>query len=160
SAQGRLALSGDARLETVLPADGTYAVVLRDALYRAGAPGHFRLKVGELHYAELVFPLGVQRGTTGALELIGDESRPVKLTAEPAAAPGAGPAPLPQAPGMTGPAPAVEVSDLPEVVEAAPPAGKLQEVTVPAAINGRLAAPGEADRYRLLVQPGMALRFD
>jgi hypothetical protein len=45
-------------------------------------------------------------------------------------------------------------------METTPPAGKLQEVTPPAVINGRIGKPHEEDRYRLLVKPGMHLRFD
>src|SRR5205085_9861834 len=38
--------------------------------------------------------------------------------------------------------------------------GKLQEVTLPAGINGRISKANEEDSYRLRVQPGMKLRFD
>ena len=51
--QGKTALQGDARLSAVLPVDGQYTIELHDALYRAGSPGQFRLKVGELYYADL-----------------------------------------------------------------------------------------------------------
>src|SRR5262249_30816957 len=44
--------------------------------------------------------------------------------------------------------------------ETPPTKGKLQEVAVPAIINGRISAPDEEDRYRLLVKPGMQLRFE
>jgi hypothetical protein len=46
------------------------------------------------------------------------------------------------------------------VVEAEVQDGTMQEVTVPAVINGRLGAAGEEDRYKLVVQPGAKLRFD
>src|SRR5262249_23659198 len=62
-AQGATTLSGDARLEATLPADGDYSVELRDALYKAPTPNFFRLKIGELRYADLTFPLGARRGT-------------------------------------------------------------------------------------------------
>jgi hypothetical protein len=61
---------------------------------------------------------------------------------------------------MTGFSPALALGDYPEVVEIEQPAGKLQEVSAPAAINGRLSKPNEEDRFRLLVKPGMQLRFD
>src|SRR5262249_30679710 len=66
---------------------------------------------------------------------------------------------LPQ-PGLAGTAPRVLVRDIPEIMESDPAPGKLQEVAVPAAVNGRLRTPGEEDRYRVPVQPGMKLRFD
>jgi hypothetical protein len=162
--QGHAALAGDARLEVVLPADGLYTVEMHDILYRAGNPNHFRLKMGELRYADLVYPLGGQRGTEASFDLIG-----APLTAQPSGlaarlkvdlrpAYGDVPAPLPR--GFTGPAPRIIVSDLPEIVETDSPRGKLQEVTVPAGINGRIGKPNEEDRYRLFVKPGMKLRFD
>src|SRR5207244_12554653 len=69
-------------------------------------------------------------------------------------------APLPALRGLTGPAARIVVGDFPEVLEGESAAGKLQEVAVPAVINGRIGKPQEEDRYRLLVKPGMRLRFD
>src|SRR5205814_6388817 len=50
-AQGSTALGGDARLVTTLPADGTYTIELHDHQYRAGSPGRFRLRAGDLQTA-------------------------------------------------------------------------------------------------------------
>src|SRR5262249_59290066 len=63
-------------------------------------------------------------------------------------------------PGFKVLVPHLVVGGYPEVLEVAQPAGKFQEVRVPAAVNGRISKPNEVDRYRLLVQPGMSLRFD
>ena len=68
--QGLAAMDGDARLETTLPADGTYIVELHDALYRGADPGHFRLKIGQLSYADFAFPLGVQAGAKQTLSYL------------------------------------------------------------------------------------------
>src|SRR5262249_15975741 len=149
--QGSAALSGDARLEAVLPRDETYGVELHDALYRAGSPNHFRLKIGELHYADQAFPLGVERGRPTSVEFLGSAPAGLRVRVEPASL-GELPVPAVQLPGFTGNVPYVQVSEYPEVLEADQPAGKLQEVTVPAGINGRISKPGEEDRYRLLVQ--------
>lgn len=153
-------LSDDARLEAVLPADGRYAVLLRDALYRAGDPNQFRLKVGGLHYADFVFPLGVQRGTRSTLHLLGNLPRETRVPFEADAALPEVRAPLPPIPALTGQGPPLVVSDYPEILEAAVAEGRLQEVTAPASVNGRIAAPGEEDRYRLLVTPGSRLRLE
>jgi hypothetical protein len=159
--QGHAILAGDARLEVVLPADGKYTIELRDILYRAGKPNHFRLKVGELYYGDRIFPLGGQRGTETSFDLIGmipPAARQIRVDLHGALADI--PVPLPPIQGLTGMAPRIVVDDFPEVMEVEPPAGKLQEVTVPAVINGRIGKPGEEDRYRLLVKPGRKLRFD
>lgn len=157
---GKQALSGDARLETLLPVDGTYAVEVRDALYQAGNPNHFRLKIGELYYADAAFPLGVQRGVKSAVTFLGNLPLGLQGFVEGPAVGTTIPVPLPALSALSGPAPRLFVGDFPEVVETVQPAGKLQEVAVPAAISGRVAKPHEEDRYRLLVQPGMSLRFD
>src|SRR5262249_14824428 len=147
------------RLEAVLPADGTYGVELHDSLYRAGTPNHFRLKIGELTYADQVFPLGVQRGQRASVEYVGNVPPGLRVEVQPNS-PGELPVPALRVPAFTGVAPHVLVGEYPEVLEADQPAGKLQEVTVPAAINGRIGKPQEVDRYRLLVQAGQRLRFD
>lgn len=159
--QGHVNLGGDARLQHVLPADGTYTVELNDILYRGGMPNHFRLKIGDLRYADLAFPLGIRRGTTGTFQLIGEGvTGPLQAVADSRDAIGDMQVRLPSQEGVTGTAPRVVLGDVPEVMQATMPAGKLQEIVVPAAINGRLAKPGQEDRYRIRVKPGDRLRFD
>jgi len=158
---GQAALSGDARLQVVLPADGSYTVDLRDMLYRAGYPNQFRLKIGTLQVADLLFPMGARRGTAASFELIGPFLRQnLRVNVNLRGAVGDLPVPLPSSAGFTGPAPRILVGDFPEVPKMESPQGKLQEVTAPAVIEGRLTRSQAEDRYRLLVKPGMRLRFD
>ena len=159
--QGLAALSGDARIDLRLPADGTYTVELHDALFRGANPGFYRLKLGDFHYADLVYPVGIQRGTQANLEFPG-ASFPAgvsvaldAVTADPVI-PAAWPAGL----HVTGGHPRVYISDLPELTETAVTGKDLQQAPVPVAISGRLLAAGEEDRYRLEVAPGMKLRVD
>jgi hypothetical protein len=58
----RYAIGGDARLAVRLPADGRYTIELHDFLYRGAEPGIFRMKVGDLRYADMVYPLAVTAG--------------------------------------------------------------------------------------------------
>lgn len=55
------ALHGDARLEATLAEDGMYTVAIHDAEYAGGAPGFYRLRVGQWSSADLVFPPVVAR---------------------------------------------------------------------------------------------------
>jgi hypothetical protein len=158
-AQGSGALAGDARLTTVLPADGTYTVELHDIQYKAGNPGRFRLKLGDLQYADLAFPLAWQRGTKGSFQLIGSVSDKARVEADLTAAPGGSHITLPRVPGQIGPSPRILVTDIPEVLKTEQADGKLQEVMAPVGINGRLKAK-EEDRYKIKVEPGAKLRFD
>jgi hypothetical protein len=158
--QGKPVLGGDARVTAVLPADGSYTVEMHDALYQGSSPSLFRLRMGELRYADLVYPLGGQRGTRTAFQPMGNlpMGAPVNVDLRDALADV--PFPFFPQPGLIGPAPRILVGEFPEVLKTTPPAGKLQEVTAPAIINGRISRAGEEDRYRLLVKPGMSLRFD
>lgn len=152
-------IGGDARITAKLPTDGVYTVDLHDALYRGEAPGQFRLKIGQLHYADMVFPLGAKRGTKTPLEFVSSNLPAAsRVEADLSAADADFPAAWPSAPWLTGARPRVVVSDLPELSELVS-AAKL-ESPVPVAINGRLAAARETDRCVLTVTPGQTLRFD
>ena len=62
-------LGGDARFETVLPADAEYTIELHDQLFRPAGPGFFRLKIGDLQYADLALPLAVAAGSKQPLRV-------------------------------------------------------------------------------------------
>ena len=76
-------LAGDARCAAELTEDGEYTIVLHDRQFRGGADRFFRLKVGDLQNADLVFPLGVQLGKPAALQLLTvGQSDPVSATVD------------------------------------------------------------------------------
>jgi hypothetical protein len=154
-------LQGDARCETELPADGSYTIQLHDLLYKGPQPGYFRLKVGELQYADRAHPIGVQRGQSATV-------LPVSTN-------------LPGGPGINitgdnlsgqalaigtsglfgGTRPRIVLSSHAEVVEVAGDTDSLQDLpAAPVAINGQISQAGQVDRYRLVVKPGSTLRFD
>ncbi|MEX2111548.1 MAG: hypothetical protein WD845_00080 [Pirellulales bacterium] len=159
-------LAGDARLTATLPADATYSIELHDALYRGAAPGFFRLKIGDLQFAELVYPLGAEQSKEASFEFRGG-NLPATARASTTWSLAGGrrqailPTPWPTDLGwLIGPRPGVIVSNHAELLEAEP-SYKPQDLTAaPVAINGRIGADGEHDRYRLAVTPGQNLRFD
>jgi len=159
-AQRSATLSGDARMVVTLPADGIYTIELHDALYRAAAGSFFRLKVGDLPFADLVFPIGVSRPTRASLEYLStnvdDNLKAVFGSFETA---DFVPAPWPHGTHLTGPRPRIVMGDAPELLEQ-PSGAKPQSLPVPAAVNGRLNVEAEVDRYRLAVKAGQNLRFD
>lgn len=161
----RPALFGDSRLSLELPADDRYAVELHDALFRGAAPGLFRLKLGALQFADLTYPLAGQRGAKPRLEFAAGNLPPGAATAvDVTTLLSHQPVPWPAAELFTGAQPRLVVSELEEILEKpiatnAKP-DDLQSVTAPAAINGRLTATGEEDRFKLAVKPGQKLRFD
>ncbi len=130
-------------------------------MFRGADPGFFRLKIGDLKYASLVFPLGVVRGTPATLEFV-DSNLP--RPAGPVAVPvelGERPAPWPAGVAdISGSRPKLIVSPAGEIVEL-PKTDKPQEIgPASVAVSGRIAARGEQDRYLLAVTPGQKLRFD
>jgi hypothetical protein len=163
---GLPAMGGDPRFAVTLPADGQYTIELHDAVFRGEEPGFFRLKIGDFRYADMAYPLAVQQATDATFEFL-STNLPAEARATAKLTPSAGlprdvlPAPWPAAtPLLSGTRPPVIVSDHAELMEAAP-AEKPQEISAaPVAINGRIGAKGEQDRYRLAVTPGQQLRFD
>src|SRR5262245_57223923 len=151
----RACLGGDARVETVLPADAQYTVELHDQLYRPAGPGYFRLKIGDLQFADLALPLGATTGSKQAVRFASSNVADVvelDLTANPA--PGETASPLPAADRFTGAAPRVAVTDFAELVEAAAAGGRLQELPQgPVAISGVLAAVYGAEKCDRNVRP-------
>jgi hypothetical protein len=159
-AQGTSSLVDDCRLDVEIPADGEYGIELHDALFRGAAPGFFRLKVGDVRYADLVYPLAVQKGQATPLTLAATNlPASTSLSSGQLAENGFAPSPLPEVPNFSGGRPRLWVSEHAEVVES-DAAGELQEIDVPVGLNGRLLKPEEEDRWLLKVQPGIALRFD
>jgi hypothetical protein len=154
------AIGGDARCEAVLPADGRYTIELHDLVYGA-EPGAFRMKIGDLQYADLVFPLGVEKGKPAALEYLSTSFPAGTTAAADTANVGTHPAPWPSSPGIIGTRPRLSVSDHAEVTEQ-PIADANPQVlpTAPVAVSGKLLARGEHDRYRLPVTAGQKLRLE
>ncbi len=160
------ALGGDARLGAKLPADGTYSIELHDALFRGGSPGFFRLKMGDIQFADLAFPMAAASDAETAFEFVASNlpataRASAKWTLAAGRAKTIQAAPWPADAGLlSGSRPAVIVTNHAEIVEAAA-SDKPQEISAaPVGISGRIAKAGEQDRYRLAVTPGQALRFD
>jgi hypothetical protein len=134
---------------------------LHDRLYRAKGSSFFRLKVGDLQYADIVFPLAVTAGEPTSLSLISsslpdDDSLKIKASQG-----GAAPIDMSAVEKFTGPRPAVIVSELPELVEQPTDEGKPQVLpAAPVAVSGRISAKNEEDVYLVPVQAGEKLRIE
>ena len=158
----RRGLGGDARCEVTLPADGQYTLELHDELYKPAGTGFFRLKVGDLQFADLALPLAIAVGSKQAIQFAGTNlSAGAELDATNMSVPGETVAPLPAADRFTGAAPRVAISDSPELIESPATGGKPQELpAAPVGISGVLAVKGEEDKYLLAVTPGQKLQFN
>ena len=148
-------LSGDARIQTTLPTDDTYTVELHDILFKGPANGTFRLKIGALQFADMVFPMGTLANTDANLQFICGNLTTTATNANQSM--GAHPLKLPVAPNVTGTRPYVLFSTYPEFIEN----DDANEVgSVPVGINGRLSAKGEQDKFIVSTTPGTKLRIN
>ncbi|MGH9631305.1 MAG: PPC domain-containing protein, partial [Bryobacteraceae bacterium] len=146
----------DARLEFTFPKEGNYYVEVHDARFSEQEQNFYRLKMGAYPYADAIFPLGGRRGETVDVTFSGARlQNPVKASADlGSAGPDAGftSVALPGSPALPF---LFAISDLAETAEPVNGSG-----VVPGIINGRLAEPGEIDRYRFNVKPGDDLLFE
>lgn len=157
----REALEGDARLTAVLPADGEYRVEFHDSLFRAPA-SPFRLKIGRLLFADVVFPPLANANTDIELEFFsGGKSWGLKSPYHVGAT-----HPLISATWrpdwVTGVTPAVGISDIRQFVEpkAHDPNAPVEAGAAPVGISGVLLASQEIDRYLVSVTAGVKHRFE
>lgn len=158
-------IGGDARVAVTLPADDTYTIELHDLVYRAAGPGFFRLKVGELAYADFVLPQAIMRGsksavTFAATNVANGTTAEVDATADTCRA--ERPSAAPTATLFTGAQPGILVTEQNEAVEAPVPAdGQKQTLSaVPSGVSGAIRARGEEDQYLVPVTAGQKLRID
>jgi hypothetical protein len=157
----RAIIGGDARIETTLPADGDYTIELQDELFRPAGPGFFRLKVGDLQYADLAMPLGVALGSKQSMSYASaNVLGAVELDATNETVPGEASAPLPSSETFTGAAPRVAITEFAELVEMPTAEGPQALASGSVAISGLLAEKAEVDKYQLAVKPGQKLRLE
>ncbi len=151
-----LATDVDPRFEFAFARAGQYFVRIHDSKYSDQAQNFYRLRIGSYPYAETMFPLGARRGETVDVTLAGGNlAQPVKVRVDasgkgryvPVALPGSLSMPLP-----------FVVADRPESFE--PEAAGPHALAEGAVMNGRIAKPGEADRYRVAVRPGEHWMFE
>lgn len=143
----------DARIEFTAPADGDYVVSVRDSKFSKQQQNYYRLKIGNYRFAESLFPLGGRRGQTLEVEMFGGNlATPVKTRVELKTKDPAAEFVDVRLPGARGALPMrVAIGDKPETGE---PAESLKQLTPGTVANGRIAQPGENDRYRFAVKPG------
>ena len=147
-------LGVDCRLDVSLPQSGRYYLMVHDARFSDQEHNFYRLKIGEFAYAAGLFPLGGRRGEKVPVRLVGGnlgESRELTVDLS-RVGPTADFASVP-VPGSPGSLPLLfAVGDLPEELE--PSSGAEASLEPGTVVNGRIANPGEVDRYRLAVNPG------
>ncbi len=130
----------------VIPADGSYVLVIRDTLFRGREDFVYRATLGEVPFVSSVFPLGGHVGDTTSVEVEGWNITQHKMTIDVAEA---GVQRI-RASAGTSVTTGFAGSVLPEVVVLGPRTGitNAHRVRLPIMINGRVAKPGDEDTYR------------
>jgi hypothetical protein len=143
---------------------GEYFIEIRDVRYTGNKYWEYSIEANSRPFVSNVYPLGVAAGQKTSLELIGfnlPDQRQVDWTA-PAEIKGGQLVQLPLADDVTNAVPVV-VTELPTILESVPAndeADSLQTVTLPAAINGRIAKETEIDLYRFTAKKGEKFTFE
>lgn len=157
-----LSLGADCRLSQTFPADGVYILELRDNRYKAG--GRYRLRVGDFPLVSTPLPLGVPAGGAMLVSAAGPltEGIPGVIVQAPYGSLGGRLLYSAKLPGGQSSGFATLVSsDLTEVVENAP-ADKPEaatQITLPAAISGKLEAVKDFDLFQFPAGKGVRVTF-
>jgi hypothetical protein len=161
-------VSDDCRFLLTVPGDGAFIVQVRDSTY-SGAPAPsaaYRLRVTNEPFASGLFPLAARAGRPTRFQVEGGNLRGARFkTVTPAGEPGSvielgrfeGRKGVVEAPWR----PVVSSSSGREWNEPAEDGDPATTLTLEpgVAVNGRIALPGEADRYRLDLHAGEPVRI-
>lgn len=146
----------DSRLRLDPPADGDYLLSVRDERFSIQGQDFYRLTVGQYRFADSVFPLGWTRGSTVNAEFFGGNlDEPINAEIDLGKARRHATETRVGIPGTPSSVPFL-LSDDPERLESEASGALVDGVVV----NGRIAAPGEKDRYELAVTAGDQWSFD
>lgn len=141
---------------------GEYTIQIRDVSYKGNPYWTYRLTVTSRPYVTAVLPMGAKPGTAVDVNPVGFGLQGKTCRLEiPADMPmGEQYVQLKTPMGPSNPVP-VLVTDLPSTTVSSAPAGDASmPLSVPAAVNGRLARPGEAHRYKFHAKAGQNFRFE
>ena len=131
-----------------IPADGEYAMEVRDALYRGREDFVYRIALGDLPFVSGIYPLGCRTGMAVNVSLRGWNLPARQLEFLPCAVAGVQSLVVPQAVPTVNPVP-FAVDTLPEcnAICVGGTLAQAQHVTIPVSINGCLRASGEVQWF-------------
>ncbi|MCX6910732.1 MAG: hypothetical protein NTY01_22190 [Verrucomicrobia bacterium] len=139
----------DPVLHFEVPADGKYAIAIKDSLYRGREDFVYRITVGELPFVTGIFPLGGPAGAQTAVEAMGWNLSDSKLVVDGKdKAPGVHQVSVRKDGHVSNFVP-FSADTLPECLEKESnnTPETAQRITLPAIINGRVESPEDADVF-------------
>ena len=132
-----------------IPADGSYVLEIKDAIYRGREDFVYRIAIGELPFVTSIFPLGGRAGEPTSVAVDGWNLSAAELTiALGPAAPGVAPIAVGEGERASNAVPFARQTS-PECFEAEPndDAGQAQLLALPVVVNGRIDPPGDRDVF-------------
>ena len=132
-----------------VPADGSYVVEIKDAIYRGRPDFVYRITIGEIPFLTSIFPLGGRAGEQTRVQLSGHNLPQQEATFDGRnKSPGAYSLAASQRSSIANAMP-FALDNLPECLEQEPnESGEASAVTLPLIINGRVDKPGDIDVFR------------
>ncbi len=156
---------GDPLLSYTFKTAGEYYLEVRDVRYQGNAYWQYCVEINDRPLVTTVMPAVVEAGKRSTVELVGvnlsaGARGEIEVSADTKAgpqwlAPKFGKDTLNPAPVVVSRTPVTEEST---AAKSSPEAA--QDIAVPATIAGRIAAPGEADRYAFAVKKGDMFTFE
>ncbi len=141
---------------------GDYFIQIRDVSYKGNPYWTYRLVITKKPYITAMLPMGAKPGTAVDVTPVGYgfEGKTCRLEIPMGAPMGEQYVQLKTPMGLSNPLP-VLVTDLPATTLSSTPAdGTPMPLTVPAAINARLAKAGEGHRFKFHAKAGQMFRFE
>jgi hypothetical protein len=151
-------LRTDAFVSTIIPEDGDYRVLVREAAYEGNDACQYRVSIGTFPRPTAAFPAGARPGETLEFRFIGDPAGDfTESITIPADASGRFPL-FPSRDGLHAPSPVwIRVSPLAHVAETEPNDGPKQAVPLPelpAAGHGVIGTNGDVDFFAFTAKKG------
>lgn len=151
-------LRTDSFVSVIIPEDGDYRVLVREAAYEGSDACQYRVHIGAFTRPTAVFPSGVRPGETVEFKFIGDPAGDFTETFTiPPDAPGRFPL-FPSRDGVHAPSPLwIKVSPLATANETEPNASTKQATKapdLPCAVHGIIAETGDADHLAFKAAKG------
>ncbi len=136
---------------------GPVFLQVRDADYGGSGAHFYRIAAGRLASVQSVFPLGVQRGQTATIDVVGSNLNGIKQVSIPVGSTGVAGAivavPVSREPVMNK---TVVVADGPQIVERETndDVSHAQELALPGGVSGHIGHDGDVDLYRFRGKKG------
>ena len=150
----------DSIAQTVVPADGTYIIAIREASYGQGA--RYLLHIGAFPRPTIAYPLGGRPGEDLHVRFIGDLGGTIEQTVKLPDRETASYDVFPDQNGQVPPSPNhLRVSNMPNVLEKEPnddiKSATPYDGDLPVAFNGIIEKPGDVDYFRFKAKRGQNL---